>query len=78
MSRGRLRPIKHLTISALAVAILLTGCGTPVERDVGAYRACISRHRQEAALCEGPRQAYEIDTATPRATASALNPPVGM
>jgi hypothetical protein len=78
MSRGRLRPSKHLPISALAAAIVLTGCGTPVERDVGAYRACISRHRQEAALCEGPRQAYEIDTATSRATASALNPRVGM
>jgi hypothetical protein len=59
MSRGRPRPSKHLPISALAAAIVLTGCGTPVERDVGAYRASISRHRQEAALCEGPRQAYE-------------------
>ena len=70
MSHGRPRPIRHLPIAALAVSMLLTGCGLPAERDVRAYDACMSRHRQEAALCEGPRQAYQVDTSASRATAS--------
>ena len=78
MRHGRPRPIRHLPIAALAVAILLTGCGLPAERDVRAYDACMSRHRQEAALCEGPRQAYEVDTSTSRATAFRLDPRVGL
>jgi len=71
MSHGRPRPFKHLPIAISAVSILLMGC-LPAERDVRAYHACMSRHQQDAALCEGPRQAYEIDTSMSRSAASAL------
>jgi hypothetical protein len=37
----------------------------------------MSRHPQEAALCEGPRQAYEVDTATFQARAAAYGLPAG-
>ena len=72
MSHGRPRPFKHLPIATSAVSILLSGCSLPAERDVRAYHACMSRHQQEAALCEGPRQAYEIDTSMSQSAASAL------
>ena len=72
MSHGRPRPFKHLPIAISTVSILLAGCSLPAERDVRAYHACMSRHQQEAALCEGPRQAYEIDTSMSQSAASAL------
>ena len=68
--------VKHLVIAS-ALAILVSGCGLPAGRDVRAYNTCMSRHPQEAALCEGPRQAYEVDTSTYRATAAAISPPAG-
>jgi hypothetical protein len=46
-------------ISLLTIA--LTGCGFPANRDVLAYDACAARHPQELAVCEGPRQPYELD-----------------
>ena len=63
------RRVKHLLVAS-AVAIVLTGCSLPAERNVRAYDACISRHPQDAPLCEGPRQAYEVDTATFQARAT--------
>lgn len=68
--------LKHLFIAS-ALTIVLTACGLPAERDVRAYDACMSRHPQEAALCEGPRQAYEVDTATFQARAAAYSLPAG-
>ena len=55
--------LKHLLIAS-ALTIVSTACGLPAERDVRADDACMSRHPQEAALCDGPRQAYEVDEAT--------------
>ena len=66
--------VKHLLIVP-ALAIVLAGCGLPADRDVRAYDACMSRHPQEAPLCEGPRQAYEVDTSTFQAKATAISPP---
>jgi hypothetical protein len=74
--RARVERMKHLVVAS-AVAILLTGCGLPADRDVRAYGACVSRHPQEAALCEGPRQAYEVDTSTYQARAAAISPAAG-
>jgi hypothetical protein len=68
--------LKHLFIAS-ALTIVLTACGLPAERDVRAYDGCMSRHPQEAALCEGPRQAYEVDTATFQARAAAYGLPAG-
>jgi hypothetical protein len=65
----RVRRAEHLLIAS-AVGILLTGCSLPAERNVRAYDACISRHPQDAPLCEGPRQAYDVDTGTYQARAT--------
>jgi hypothetical protein len=77
-ARGRsgAEQLKHLFIAS-ALTIVLTACGLPAERDVRAYDACMSRHPQEAALCEGPRQAYEVDTPTFQERAAAYSLPAG-
>jgi hypothetical protein len=69
--KSGLREVRHLLIAS-AVAILLAGCGLPAERNVQAYEACMSRHPQEAALCEGPRDAYEVDTSIYQARATPI------
>jgi hypothetical protein len=53
----------------------LMGCSFPLSRDVLAYDACIARHPQETAVCEGPRQAYKLDPTAFQARANALSPP---
>jgi hypothetical protein len=65
--------VKQLLILS-TLAIVLTGCGLASGRDVRAYNACVARHPQEAALCEGPRQAYEVDAATLQVGAGSINP----
>jgi len=57
------------------LTIALIGCGSPASRDVLAYDACVTRHPQEIALCEGPRQAYELDPIAFQARATAASPP---
>jgi hypothetical protein len=74
--KSRVGKVKQLLIAS-AVAIVLTGCGLPAGRDVRAYDTCMSRHPQEAPLCEGPRQAYEVDTSTFQAKAAAIGAPAG-
>lgn len=74
--KTNVRLAKHVLIAS-TVAILLTGCGLPAERNVRAYDACMSRHPQDAPLCEGPREAYEVDTSIYQARATALTSPVG-
>ena len=68
--------VKKLTklLGASLLTIALIGCGSPASRDVLAYDACITRHPQEAALCEGPRQAYELDSIAFQARAAAASP----
>ena len=51
-----------LVISALVVT--LAACSLPAGRDARAHNRCIARHPGEAALCEGPRQAYEVEGST--------------
>ena len=58
--------VKQLLILSM-IAIVLTGCSLSAGRDVRAYNACV------AALCEGPRQAYEVDAATLQAGAGSIN-----
>jgi hypothetical protein len=60
-----------------ALAVLLTGCGLAGNKDVRAYDACLSRHPQEVVVCEGPRQAYEIDDSTFSARSAAIRPTAG-
>jgi hypothetical protein len=67
--------VKHLLIIS-ALTIVLAGCGLPAGRDVRAYDTCMSRHPQDSALCDGPRQAYDVDTSTYQAKAAEISPPV--
>ena len=60
---------------ASALAIALTACGSPVNLNVRAYDACTARHPHEAAVCEGPRQAYELDPTAVQARAPAIGLP---
>jgi hypothetical protein len=72
---GRLsvaRPRQLLILSMLAM--VLTGCSSPAGRDVLAYNRCVARHPGETALCEGPRQAYEVDAETLQARAASISP----
>jgi hypothetical protein len=62
-----------LIVSVLAIAV--SACGSPVSSDVLAYDACIVRHPQEAAICEGPRQAYELDPTSFQERAVAIGLP---
>ena len=82
MSRGRrqvgIEQVNPLIITS-ALALALSGCGLAVGNDVRAYNGCMVRHSQEAAVCEGPRQAYEVDipefqakSAVTRSTAAAI------
>lgn len=62
-----------LIIPALTIA--LAACALPTDRAARAYDACIARHAQDAVVCEGPRQAYEVDTSTYQAEAASISPP---
>ena len=64
-------------LGPLALTIALVGCGSPASRDVLAYDACFTRHPQEVALCEGPRQAYQPDPVAFQARAAAAANPLG-
>jgi len=61
---------RPLILSGFLIA--LTSCGSATSRDIRAYSTCVARHPQEAALCEGPRQAYELDPAAFQARAAAI------
>jgi hypothetical protein len=56
----------------LALSVLLGGCGLTMRQDVRAYNTCLTRHPDDTMLCEGPRQAYELDPSVvqPRSVAS--------
>jgi hypothetical protein len=65
----------RLIIILSALPVVLTACGLSASLDARAYNTCLSRHPQEAAVCEGPRQAYELEPSFFEAR-SAANPPV--
>jgi hypothetical protein len=56
----------------LALSVLLGGCGLTMGQDVRAYNTCLTRHPDDTMVCEGPRQAYELDPSVvqPRSVAS--------
>jgi hypothetical protein len=58
-----------------ALAVLLSSCSLAGNQDVRAYNACLSRHPQDVVVCEGPRQAYEIDDFTFSARSAAIRRP---
>src|SRR5215470_3931481 len=62
-------------LSVLALAIAVSGCVSPKNLDVLAYDTCIARHPRDVALCEGPRQAYELEPTAFQAKVAGINPP---
>ena len=52
--------MKRLLILS-TLPVLVSGCGLRAGLDVRAYNVCLSRHPEGAVVCEGPRQAYEVD-----------------
>ena len=61
-----------LIVSALSV--LTGGCGIAVGQDVRAYDACLSRHPHDTVVCEGPRQAYELEPSVVQQRSVASRP----
>ena len=53
--------MQRLLIVSGAFLVVLSGCGLGDGRDVRAYNTCLARHPQDVVVCEGPRQAYEVD-----------------
>ena len=60
-----------------AFPVLLNGCGLAVDRDVRAYHTCLYRHPQDAVVCDGPRQAYEVDPFIVQARSPVRGPAAG-
>jgi len=56
----RIEAVKRLLIVS-AFPVLVSGCGLGEGRDGRAYNTCLARHPEDAVVCEGPRQAYEVD-----------------
>ena len=54
----RIQAVKRLLMVS-AFLVVLSGCG--MGRDVRAYNTCLARHPEDAVVCEGPRQAYEVE-----------------
>ena len=68
--------MKRLLIIS-AFPVLLNGCGLAVDRDVRAYHTCLYRHPQNAVVCDGPRQAYEVDPFIVQARSPVGGPAAG-
>jgi hypothetical protein len=60
-------------LSVMAFPILLTGCGLGTGPDVRAYNTGLFRHPQDAMICEGPPQAYELEPSIVQARTAASN-----
>jgi hypothetical protein len=54
--------------------LLLAGCDLGTGLDVRAYNTCLSRHPQDEVVCEGPRQAYEVDETAVQTRSAARRP----
>jgi hypothetical protein len=59
---------------ASALSVIVSACSLPADRDIRAYNVCLARHPQDAAVCEGPRQAYEVGPFSVPARSAAGGP----
>jgi hypothetical protein len=62
---------------ALALSLIVSACNFAADRDIRAYNVCLARHAGDAMVCEGPRQAYEVDASDIPARATASRPAAG-
>jgi hypothetical protein len=62
--------VKPLLI-VLALPFLFGGCSPASDLDVRSYNSCLMRHSQDAVVCEGPRQAYEVGPSILQAKSTA-------
>jgi hypothetical protein len=68
--------VKRL-LTVLALSVLAGGCGLAVGQDVRAYDACLSRHPHDRVVCEGPRQAYELEPSVVQLGSVSSRPAAG-
>ena len=61
----------------LALLVVLGGCSLAVGQDVRAYNTCLSRHPDDTMVCEGPRQAYELEPSVVQPRSVASRPAAG-
>jgi hypothetical protein len=71
-----MKPVRRLLLAS-ALPILVGGCSITSDRDVRAYNNCLARHSQDAVVCEGPRQAYEVDPSDVQARSASGGPAAG-
>ena len=72
----RIEAVKRLLIVS-AFLVVLSGCGLGEGRDVRAYNTCLARHPEDVVVCEGPRQAYEVDPTVVHARSARGDPAAG-
>src|ERR1700748_3570719 len=60
VSRLGLGPARRVLIAA-ALPLVAAGCGMAGDRDARAYNTCVMRHAEDALVCEGLLQAYQVD-----------------
>jgi hypothetical protein len=65
--------VQQLLIGS-ALLLIVSSCSLPADRQTRAYNVCLARHSQEAAICEGPRQAYEVGPFSVQARSAAGGP----
>lgn len=61
----------------LSLSVLAGGCSLAVGQDVRAYNTCLSRHPHDTPVCEGPRQAYELEPSVVQPRSVASRPAAG-
>jgi hypothetical protein len=56
-------PVKAL-LALSPLLLLFGGCSLTPDRNVRAFNTCLTRHAQDAVVCDAPLQAYEVDLPT--------------
>ena len=57
--------------------VLKRGCSLAVGQDVRTYDTCLSRHPDDTTVCEGPRQADELEPSVVQPRSVASRPAAG-
>ena len=60
----------RVAYTVLPLLLLFGGCTLAPDRNLQAFNACLTRHPQDAPLCEAPLHAYQLDLPTVAASAA--------